>query len=111
MNVALFIKSYLTNRYQCCKIEDSLSEWERIIAGVPQGSILGTLLFNIYINDIFLCIENWDLCNYAHDSTIYASGESLSVVVENRKADFLRILNGFTKLLWFPTLMNVILWY
>ena len=64
LNSASFIKSYLTNRYQRCKIGDSLSEWERIIAGIPQGSILGSLLFNIFINDIFLYIESSDLCNY-----------------------------------------------
>ena len=70
-NVALFIRNYLTNRYQRCKIGDSFSEWERIIAGVPQGSIFGSPLFNIFINDKFLYIENSDFCNYADDSTLY----------------------------------------
>ena len=94
LNAALFIKSYFTNRYQC-KIGDSFSEWERIIAGVLQGSILRPLLCNIFINDIFLYIENLDLCNYADDSTLYASGESLSIIIENLKADFLRISKWF----------------
>ena len=40
LNAALFIKSYLTNRYQRFKTGDSFNEWERIIAGIPQGSIL-----------------------------------------------------------------------
>ena len=37
-------KRYLTNTYHCCKIGDSLSEWERIVAGVPQRSINGSIL-------------------------------------------------------------------
>ena len=57
-STAFFIESYFANRYQRCKIEDSLSEWERIMAGVPQGSILRPLLYNIFINDIFMYIEN-----------------------------------------------------
>ena len=92
LNAASFIKSYLTNMYQHCKIGDSFSEWERIVAGVPQGSILGPLLFNIFINDIFLYIENSDLSNYADDSTLYASGESLSIIIENLKGDFFKDL-------------------
>ena len=52
-NATSFIKSHHTNRYQPCKIGDSFSEWERIIAGVPQRSILVPLLFNIFVNDIF----------------------------------------------------------
>ena len=40
-------------------------------------------------------IENSDLCNHADDSTLYASGESLSIIIENLKADFLRISRWF----------------
>ena len=85
LNAALFLKSYLTNRYQHCKIGDSFSEQEIIIAGVPQRSILGPLLFNIFINNIFLYIENSGLCNYADDSTLYGSGESFSMIIGNLK--------------------------
>ena len=95
LNAASFIKSYVTNRYQRCKIGDSLSKWERFIAGAPQGSILGHLLFNIFLNDSFQYIENSHLCNYADDSTLYASGETLSIIMENLKAYFLRISKWF----------------
>ena len=97
LNAVSFIKSYLTNRYQRCKIEDSFSEWERIIAGVPQGSVLGPLLFNIFINNIFLYIENSYPCNYADDSTLYASGKSLSIIIENPKANFFRDFQMITQ--------------
>ena len=70
LNPASFIKSYLTNRYQRCKIGDSFSEWERIITGLSQGSILGPLLFNSFENNIFLYIEHSDLCNYGDDSAL-----------------------------------------
>ena len=95
LNAALFIKGCLTNRYQRCKIRNSFSKWEIIIAEVPQGSIFGSLLFNIFINDIFLYVENSDLCNYADDSTLYAYGKSLSIIIENPKADFERISTWF----------------
>jgi hypothetical protein len=50
------LKSYLTNRKQQIKNSSILSGWDDIQKGVPQGSILGPMLFNVFINDIFLFI-------------------------------------------------------
>ena len=51
--VSMYILSYISNRKQCVRINDTYSEFENIIMGVSQGSILGSFLFNLSINDLF----------------------------------------------------------
>ena len=50
--------SYLCNRFQRFKVKTSRSEWAVIKKGIPQGSILGPLLFNVFVNDIFISWKN-----------------------------------------------------
>ena len=74
------MKKNLSQRQQRIKVGSSFSEWLEIIFGVPQGSILGPILFNVFINDLLLFIKETDICNFADDTTLYASGKEPSLL-------------------------------
>ena len=87
------LMSYLCERKQRVKSGNARSSWSEIIKGVPQGSILGPLLFNVFINDIFYIIEN--VCNYADDNVLSCSGDSLQGVTALLESSTLTALKWF----------------
>ena len=89
------IYSYLTTRKQRVKIKSTYSSCLDIKSGVPQGSVLDPLLFNIFINDIFYAIEASEICNLADDNTIYANSHSVETMIAKLEIDIYNTLKWF----------------
>ena len=81
-NALQLILSYLSNRFQRVKIDATFSSWTQLLQGVPQGSVLGPLLFNVYLNDLFMFMDDVEISNYADDTTLYACDDKLENVVQ-----------------------------
>ena len=87
--------NYLSGRFQRVKIRSVFSKWLEILLGVPQGSILGPLLFNIFINDFFSFMQRTEVCNFADDNTIYSCASDIDAVISDLEVDMENSLSWF----------------
>ena len=79
----LLISDYLSHRKQKTKIGSPYNFWHGIIRRFPQGSLLGPLLFNTFINYLFLFIRKSGVCNFAEDNTLYSVGKNIENVISD----------------------------
>ena len=91
----MFIYDYLTNRVQRTEVNGAYSSWRELLNGVPQGSILGPLLFNIFINDIFWFVDKSEIANYADDNTAYGVETCIMTLLKVLEEDTFSVLNWF----------------
>ena len=90
-----FFYLYFKTRNQNVKINSTHSVFQAFLPGVPQGSILGPFLFNIFINDLYLWITKTDLLNFADDNAITAAERAIENLISTLKTDKVNpLLNG-----------------
>ena len=87
-----WFEDYLTNRSQKTKVNGELSSTREIECGVPQGSVLGPLLFIVYVNDIGRYITELKVSLYADGTALYTSGENYIDIILNVRIDLESII-------------------
>ena len=94
---AVFLYSYLKRRKQSVKIDDILSTFQSLISGVPQGSILGPILFNIFLNDLLTTLENSEIYYFADDNTISSISKEKEALLKTLEKESEKAVDWFRR--------------
>ena len=94
-NMICYIYSYLKSRKQCVSVNNIKSTFEEIISGVPQGSIVGPILFNIFFNDFFYFILVASAHNFADDNTLSSFAKTIENLVSILESESEIAINRF----------------
>ena len=86
-----WFSSYLSNRSQCCQVDGNLSQPSSVFGGIPQGSILGPLLFLLYINFLPNCLSNTKCNMFADDTQLDRSSSDVNIVTNTEKTEYMII--------------------
>ena len=90
------IHNYLTKWKQRTKINHFYSSWEDVLFRVPQGSILGPILLSIFLSDLFLVVDDFDIANYADDNTIYKKHENIDDLITSLQDAVSKLFKWFS---------------
>ena len=85
----------LTNHWQRTKVNISFSSWSELLLGVPQGSPLRPLLFNIYLNDLLYLTLSTNVCSYVDDTTFHVCNSDLKDLTRRLKQESLLVIGWF----------------
>ena len=81
------LHSYLTKRWQRTKVNSSSSTWSELLQNFPQEFVLGSIFFNIYLNDFFYLTEMTQVNNFGDDSTFYVCHKDLNTLINRLEHD------------------------
>ena len=105
--VLVLITDYLTNCLQLIKIASTFTSYLEILRGVAQGSILGPVLFKLFINGFMFFIKETEGCNFADDTTLYLCSLNYEEAHQKLSNWFYTVLNWFESTVWYLVLETV----
>lgn len=90
------LASYLSDKSQQVRMGSNTSSWDKLTKGVPQGSILGPLLFNVFINNLFYVTNKCSLYNYADDNTLFLIHQNSDILNQVLEEESLLLIQWFS---------------